>query len=247
MKGSNKYNGNKFLWQDMKMIKRVVSIIVPVFNEETTIDQVIQTLTEQKIPGWFKQIIVVDDGSTAKTAKKLKKFLKKVTFLSHKNNIGKGGAIKTALKLAKGEIVIIQDADSEYSPKDILSLIKQYHPDNSAAVYGSRRLKTKRGGYPLYITGDWLANFFFRFFFREKLTDIFTGYKLVKTFLLKKMKLKSRGFEIEMEITNWLVRNKWKITEVPISYNPRTFAKGKKLGIIKGSMLFLSVFKYKFF
>jgi len=231
----------------MKIKERIVSILVPVFNEEATIEKVIQSLNKQKIPGWEKQVIVVNDGSTDNTESKLKKYLKKITYLSHENNYGKGVAIKSALRYAKGEVVIIQDADMEYLPKDILSLINGYNPADTVAVYGSRRLRTKRRGYPLYVTGDWLANFFFRIFFREKLTDIFTGYKLVKTSLLKKMKLKSRGFEIEMEITDWLVKNKCKIIEVAISYNPRTFAKGKKLGLIKGMFLFLSVFKYKFF
>lgn len=222
-----------------------LSIIVPVYNEERTIQKVIKQLLDLKLKGWEKQIIVINDGSTDKTEEKLKKYSSRIIYDKNQLNIGKGRAIKTGLKHASGKVVIIQDADLEYNPKDILELIKHYDSKSSVAVYGSRRLGSKRKGYFFYVLGDSLANFLFSFIFRQSTTDIFTGYKVVKTSLLKKMELKSKGFEVEMEVTKWLIKQGFKIKEVPISYNPRTFTQGKKLGLIKGFSLFCSIFKFR--
>lgn len=226
-------------------IAREVSIVIPAYNEEKTIKKVLERLLSLRIGNFKKQIIVINDGSIDNTEKVLKPFFNKITYHKHSRNFGKGQAVRSALKYARGEITIIQDADMEYLPKDIPVLVNNYQNNKVAAVYGSRRLGAKRQGYLIYVLGDKLANIFFKLYYQKQLTDIFTGYKLIKTSLLKKMELKSKGFEVEMEITNWLFENDYKIIEVPISYFPRTFKEGKKLSVFKAFMLFCSVFKFR--
>src|SRR3989344_4417035 len=130
----------------MKIKNNIITILVPVFNERDTIGRVIELLLNQKIPGWSKQIIVINDGSTDQSGAILKKYAKKILILDHKTNYGKGEAIRSALKYVKGEAVIMQDADLEYHPKDILNLINRYNRVNQVCVYGSRPLITKKKG-----------------------------------------------------------------------------------------------------
>lgn len=227
-------------------MKKIISIIVPAYNEGGTITRVIEELLSLNIKGWKKQIIVVNDGSTDNTKTVVKKFFPKIIYHSHSSNLGKGQAIKSGLKYATGEVSIIQDADLEYLPADIPKLVNCYHKTKAVAVYGSRRLGEKRRGYFIYVLADKLANIFFSTFSgNNKITDIFTGYKLVKTSLLKKIDIKSKGFEVETEITHWLFKNGFSIKEVAISYNPRSFSKGKKLGLWKGFLLFYSAFRLR--
>lgn len=207
-----------------------LSIIVPVYNEEKTIDPVLKSLQKLKIPGWKKEIVVVNDGSTDNTFKILKKYKKSKNFevINHSENKGKGAALVTALKKVSGDVLVVQDADLEYNPEEISKLLKVYEK-KGGLVLGSRNLKPKRKGYAHYVFGVWILTTLTNVLFSSKLTDVYTCYKLMSVIDAKSLKLISYGFEIEMEIIAKALNNKIIITEVPISYTPRSFSEGKKI------------------
>src|SRR3989304_9768680 len=167
--------------------RRSLSIIIPVFNEGKTVQRILTKVSNIRIKGWSKEIIIIDDGSSDDTKEKIievKTCLKRKPLLvdrplkivSHKNNLGKGAAIKTGLKHARGEAVIIQDADLEYDPREITRLLAKYSPN--LVVFGSRNIKHARQGYRAYVWGDKFLTFLVNLFFWAKLTDVFTCYKL---------------------------------------------------------------------
>jgi glycosyltransferase involved in cell wall biosynthesis len=208
---------------------RIISIIIPAFNEEKTIAKTIEKVLAQESPGWQKEIIAVDDGSIDSTPKILEKFSDKVLIVRQKN-MGKGSALIKGFSKCSGELIIVQDADLEYNPADWPAMLEEF--DNNpgiAAIYGSRELGSSRKGYFLNVLGVRLLTFFINFLFGARLTDSYTCYKLIKADFLKKLDLKSRGFEIEAEITCRILKNGGVIKEVPISYSPRTFSEGKKI------------------
>ena len=212
---------------------RLVSIIIPVFNEEQTIEKILKQVINQSIPGWKKEIIVVNDGSTDFTKYQIAKFKKKIIYIENRKNYGKGFAIRTALKKAKGEATLIQDADLEYSPKDYPLLLKAYN--KYAVVYGSRHLvKKEKRGYPFFFWGGKFLTFLVNLFYNANLTDINSGYKLFNTRLIKSLNLKASRFEFCEEVTVKLLKKKIKIMEVPISYKPRSYKEGKKLSTKDG-------------
>ena len=208
-----------------------LSIIVPVFNEEKTIEKVLQTLASLTLPppagGWDKEIIVIDDGSWDNSKKIIEKY--EVRLISHEKNFGKGAAIKTALEYAASDAIIIQDADLEYDPADWSAMLNLFESQNCDAVYGSRNLNPKRRGYPHYVLGVALLSGLTNILYGSKLTDVYTCYKLIRTDVLKNLNIKSDGFEFEAEVTAKLLLGNHKILEVPISYSPRKFNEGKKI------------------
>ncbi len=214
-----------------------LSIIIPVFNEEKTIAKVIGKVLDQDFSGYNKQIIVVNDGSTDNTEKEIEKIENRaITLLSHKENRGKGAAIKTALGHVMGDFIIVQDADMEYDLADINLLIKELE-SGADVIYGSRELPVsssqgrhpRRRGYPHYVLGVWLLTFLINLRFRSKLTDAYTCYKLFPVDIIKSLNLESNGFEIEMELTVKTLKEKYKIKEIAINYTPRKFVEGKKI------------------
>lgn len=216
--------------------KKLLSIIVPIFNEEETVKKVLASLQALKLSGWDKEIIVVNDGSRDETKRKILEFEAinglPLKTINHKRNMGKGRAIRSALRIARGEAIFIQDADLEYVPSDLPKLIKCYSGAN--AVYGSRNLGNKDRGYKLFILGDCMLTSLANLFFGSKLTDIFTGYKLIPTREMRLLSLTSNGFSVEMEITAKLLKKRIEIHEVPIKYFPRTFRQGKKFTVVIG-------------
>ncbi len=209
------------------MIKKL-SIIVPVFNEEKTVAPTLKMIFKQNFPGWEKEVVVVDDGSSDKTLNNLEPFLKDIKLLKHEVNLGKGTAIRTGLKATSGAAVIIQDADLEYDPADWSSLLAVLNEGNPV-VFGSRNLKPKRKGYPHYVLGDWVLTTLVNFLFGTQLTDLYTCTKLFKASVLKSLSLRSRGFELEAEIACKVLKRGLNIKEVPINYYPRRFEEGKKI------------------
>jgi len=229
-----------------------LSIIVPCYNEKNTINKIIdKILNENKIK---KQIILVDDFSTDGSRKIIKNFIKKKVdkVIFHNKNIGKGGCIKSALPYAKGDVIIIQDADLEYSPKDYKILLKAYNSGKSNVIYGSRVLGKSRYQ---------LKNFssIYRIFFnhlltlitntvcRQNLTDAHTCYKLFSKRILKNIKLEENDFSFCPEITVKLSNLGIKIYEVPISYNGRDHAQGKKIRFIDGIKALFVILRYRLF
>ncbi len=226
-----------------------LSIIVPVFNEEDTIMDLLKKLDGVEC-GIQKEIVVVNDGSTDNTHKQLlktKKIVKDIRIISYKKNKGKGHAIRQGIENIKGEIMIIQDADFEYDPHQIPTLIKPIIEDQYNVVYGSRFLGSyKNMGLP-FLFGNKFLTFITNFLFCSQLTDIETCYKIIHKDVLRKLNLKSDGFEIEAEITAKILKYGYKIKEIPIRYKARSKEAGKKIKIFDGLKNLIILFKVKLF
>lgn len=225
----------------------LLSIIVPVYNEEKTVAKILRELCALSIPKYQKEIIVVNDGSTDGTKNAIAPFFQKIVYREHTKNLGKGSAIRTGLSFAKGELITIQDADLEYLPNEICGLVQalESHPEWSA-VYGSRNLAPTVRGYGIYILGVWFLTKLVNLFFGATLTDVYTCHKLIRIDALRSIQLNSNGFEIEMEITARLLKNGKQIGEIPISYHPRTKEEGKKIRPKDGLRGLLALLKIRF-
>lgn len=218
-----------------------LTVIIPAYNEGKTITKVIKSVLEQNC---VSQVIVVNDGSKDNTKIILDNIRNnKVRVFHHNKNRGKGAAIITALRFVKGDFVLIQDADLEYSPKEYINLYK--HSDKNKVIYGSRLLKTNPKAYFSTYIGNVLLTNFCNLLFGTKLTDSYTCYKLMPTKIAKSLNLTSRGFEVEAEITAKLAKKGIPIEEIPISYKPRSYQQGKKIktkDALAGIKTFLRVY-----
>ncbi len=238
-----------YLFEELKEKYKTkkVSIIVPAYNEEKTISNVLQTLTSVDFC-LDKEIIVVDDGSKDSTrliAEGYKNDNLKV--ISHKTNQGKGTAIKTGIQNSTGDIIAIQDADLEYNPQELRILMQPIIDKKTSVVYGSRFLKKNPCIYKSYYLGNKFISFLISFLFNQKVTDSYTCYKLFHKKVFNEINIQSKRFEFEAEITCKLLKNKYKILELPISYNPRSIQQGKKIKFKDAIIGILTIFKIKFF
>jgi dolichol-phosphate mannosyltransferase len=210
-----------------------LTIIIPCYNEVSTVSEVIKKIQRLQL-GIKKEIIIVDDGSTdgSKHSIQLLSSLKNTKTFFHTTNQGKGAAIKTALAHATGEFVIIQDADSEQNPHDIQRLLAyaQYH--GAHAVFGSRNKRKLTWLYLHYSLGGTLLTHIANALFTLRLTDITCGYKLIQRTLLQAMDLKNNRFAFCTEVTANLACMGVTIGEIPVKYYPRTFQQGKKIRFI---------------
>lgn len=210
----------------------LLSIIMPVFNEEKSIRLILDKVISVKLPeGIKKEIIVVDDGSTDGTLNILKEYQNKGAVICHYSvlNFGKGAAIRVGLEYAGGDIILIQDADLEYNPSDYGILLEFLIKNNLDAVYGSRFKGEIEDMRQLNRLANKILTKACNFLYGVELTDAYTCYKLVRKDVLKNLNLKSTGFEIEAEITGKLLKRGHKIHEVPISYSGRLIKDGKKI------------------
>ncbi len=240
---------------DLKNRNMKLSIIIPVYNEEKTIEQVIKKLAKVKLKQ-KKEIIVVDDGSNDKTPlliEKLKSKIKNLSTITHQKNLGKGAAIQTGVKYATGDYILIQDADLEYNPSEIpklISALSKNQPEDLSpikkAVYGSRFINNQAVIPFIYLVGNKFLTFFTNFLFNSRLTDMETGYKLLPSSFLKKIKLINKRFDIEPEITAKLIKNNIPIIEIPISYQSRTRFAGKKLTLMDALSAVTTLIKNRF-
>lgn len=229
------------------MKKPNVSVLVPVFNEEETVAEIINKLLKLK---FVKEIIIVNDCSTDGTHFVLNKFRSaKVKVFEFEKNSGKTAAIRKAISEATGEILIIQDADLEYDPNEIESVIDPILSGQADVVYGSRFL-VKRAARVIYYY-HYLANKFLttlsNILTNLNMTDIETCYKAFRKPVLKHMELTSKGFGMEVEITAMISKMPLRIYEVPISYYGRTYNEGKKIGMKDGIMAIWYIFYYNLF
>lgn len=222
-----------------------ISIVIPVFNEKDMISTVLETVIAKKIPGWTKEIIVVDDGSTDGTTEVLKKWDKKVTVLLSTLNEGKGAAVRKGFEKVSGDVVLIQDSDLEYTPDDYDNLLKPFENPRVTVVYGSRFLGSHLSTMLLYTWGNKLVTLLTNILYNSNITDMETGYKLFRKEILPELKLSSKRFDIEPEITAKLLRKKYQIYEVPISYFGRKFEEGKKLTWKDGINAVWTLVKYR--
>ena len=225
-----------------------LSIIMPVYNEEGTILKILEKVYNTDV-NMEKEIIIVDDYSTDRTRDILKKVNKNNTkIIYHEKNMGKCDAIKTGLKYSTGDLVIIQDADLEYDPQDYKKLLKPILKNEAEVVYGSRFLKKFKKD-ETFILSHYLGNKFLSvlttILYKNKITDMETCYKLFKKDVIKNIKLESRKFGFEPEITAKVLK-KYKIKEVPISFYPRDFEHGKKINWKDGVQHIFYLIKYRF-
>jgi dolichol-phosphate mannosyltransferase len=209
---------------------KLLSIIIPVYNEESTVSEVIEKVSAISLP-LEKEIIVVDDGSSDGTSALLAIHEKNLAKLySSPVNVGKGAAIRIGLSFAKGDIILLQDADLETNPNEYLQLLQPILDGKTSVVYGSRFLKKNNNKVPFFRR---LANFALTFttniLFRTRLTDMETAYKVFTKSVADKLTLRANRFDIEPEITARICQAGYKIAEVPISYSPRTVSEGKKI------------------
>lgn len=221
-----------------------ISILIPVYNEERTIEEILNRVLRET-ENWQKEIIVINDGSTDKTLEKIKKFWDKIILLNLEKNRGKGFALREGFKKVTGEIIIIQDADLEYNPKDYKKLLTPILEGKTKIVYGSRNLNPENKPFSkIYFYGGKLITLFFNFLFKTKLTDLTTGYKAFKKEVLEGISLKENGFSFCEEFTTKIVQKGFSILEVPISYQGRSFAQGKKVRWTDGIKAFFAILRY---
>jgi dolichol-phosphate mannosyltransferase len=233
-----------------------LSIIIPVFNEEKTIAEILKRVCDIKIPGIEKQIIVVNDGSsdgTKNIAANLSARLN-IEVINHVKNQGKGAAVRSGIKNSKGDYIIIQDADLEYNPKDIEKLMKPILEGKSKVVYGTRlkRLPSfskeeRTSQFLLHYIGNKFLSLLTSVLYGQWITDMETCYKLFPKKAVEDMRLNARGFEFEPEITAKLLKNRYKILEISITTTPRGYNQGKKLNTIRdGTIALWTLLKYRF-
>lgn len=231
-------------------IQMKLSIIIPVYNEEKTIKEIIDRVKNVDLGNKIsKEIIVVNDGSKDQTGEILKRLSLKeeLKILTHKKNLGKGAAVRTGIKHCTGEMVIIQDADLEYNPRDYPKLVKPILQGKVKVVYGTRiKLKVTPQFY-LSLLGNKLLTWSTNFLYGSSLSDVFVGYKVFRREVLSDLDLKSNGFNIEIELTAKLLKRDVKIDEVPISYQARSWREGKKINFWDGLISLFYVFYYRFF
>ena len=225
-----------------------VSILIPVYNEFSTLPQVLQRVIAAPLPpNCEKEIVVVDDGSTDGTTELLAQFKDSPLVLVHYSivNFGKGAAIRQGLARATGDIVLIQDGDLEYDPADYVKVLEPLVQGLADVVYGSRFLGGVRGMH----WSNWLANKILTWtsniVFGAGITDEATAYKAFRTEVVRSMRLRCVRFEFCPEVTAKLRRLGFKIEEVPISYNPRGIAEGKKIRWQDGVEAFWTLLKYR--
>jgi glycosyltransferase involved in cell wall biosynthesis len=224
-----------------------LSVLMPVYNERKTIREILARVSAVDVP---KEILVVDDGSSDGTREVLREevepSLPDVRVFYHERNRGKGAAVRTAIRHADGDVCVIQDADLEYDPREYFQLLAPILDGRADVVYGSRFV----GGGPhrVHLFWHFLGNQFLttlsNMFTNLNLTDMETGYKVIRTSLLQSLPLESDGFDIEPELTARLAKARARFYEVPISYSGRDYAEGKKIGWRDGVRALYCILRY---
>lgn len=208
-----------------------LSIIVPVFNERGTLLPVLRVLRDVDF-GVPAEVLVVDDGSTDGTRDlypTVQAEMPEVRVLLHPQNRGKGAAVRTGIAAATGSIIAVQDADLEYDPAEIRTLLGPILRGECHVVFGSRFLRRNPVLYRSYYLGNRVLSAVISVLYGARVTDAYTCYKVFAREVLTDIRLDSRGFEIEAELTCKLLRRHRRIAEMPISYRPRTLTQGKKI------------------
>ena len=223
-----------------------ISVIIPVYNEVKNINEIIKRVQTTKLAS---EIVIVDDGSKDGTRDILQKLngKKKVRVILHEKNQGKGAAVVTGMKAAKGDILLIQDADLEYDPRDYPLLLKPIQEGVADVVYGSRFL-----GGAHRVTMFWhqvankLLTLMTNILYDSILTDMETGYKVFNRKVIDGMTIKAKRFNFEPEFTAKILKRKFRIYEVPISFNPRDYSEGKKIKLKDAFEAVWALIKYRF-
>jgi len=228
-----------------------ISIIIPVYNEISTLEEILDKVEKTSFCSLEKEIILVDDESSDGTTALLKELegSSKYKIYFHSKNMGKGAAIRTALEYATGDIIVIQDADLEYDPEDYNNLLPIIIENKADVVYGSRFLEEKMSGaFKLsHYFGNKILTLLTNILYGTTLTDMETCYKAFRADVIKKIDIKSNRFDFEPEITAKVLKMKSHLLEVPISYYGRGHQEGKKITWKDGFSAIRALIKYRFF
>lgn len=210
-----------------------LSIVIPCYNEERTLGELLQQVVSVDLGDVEKEVIVVDDGSKDRSYSIAQSIAEKhpdmIRVFSQPKNCGKGAAIRRGFKEATGGLIVIQDADLEYDPQDFRQMLELFQLPGVDVVFGSRRLLANPVSSTLFYLGAYLINFLTNVFYGVRISDQFTCYKMFRRGLLDRISLRRNGFDIDAELTAKLLRLGKTVWEVPITYHPRSFAEGKKL------------------
>ncbi len=223
-----------------------LSVVIPVYNEIENIGEILKRVQSTKLAN---EIVIVDDGSKDGTRDVLRTLdgKKRVRVILHESNRGKGAAVVTGLKVAQGDILLIQDADLEYDPRDYATLLQPLEEGLADVVYGSRFL-----GAPHRVTMFWhlmanrLLTFMTNILYNTILTDMETGYKVFRREVIEGMNIRAKRFDFEPEFTAKVLKRNYRIFEVPISFNPRDYSQGKKIKLKDAFSAVWTLVKYRF-
>jgi glycosyltransferase involved in cell wall biosynthesis len=223
-----------------------ITVLIPVYNEIHTIREILARVQAQNLA---EEILLVDDGSTDGTRDILKELNGDgpIRVILHEKNQGKGAAVRTGLNHAQGDVILIQDADLEYDPRDYPQLLKPLEEGVADVVYGSRFLGgPRRTAMFWHMVANKLLTMMTNILYDTILTDMETGYKVFKREVVEGMPLHAKRFDFEPEFTAKILKRKFRIFEVPITFIPRDYAEGKKIGLKDAFEAIWTLLKYRF-
>ena len=233
-----------------KLMSYELSVVVPAFNESKTIEMVINSLLGSLSSLSF-ELVVVDDFSSDNTSNVIQRLMDQhsnIRLVNHSCNMGKTEALKTGFRSCTGEVVLVQDADMEYDPKDILKVVRPILDGKADVVYGSRFLEQSKNQFmPKSLFANKVVTFTSNLLTRYKFSDVETCYKAFRREIIQNMTITSKRFGFEVEATAKICKLRLRTAEVPINYNSRSYEEGKKIRAKDGMQALWYIFKYNWF